>query len=99
MSQHIFQQDEVEVRMGYDRPLNYVFMTVSIRGEIAYTNLDDAEAGTECQDVDYYRDVLKGLQVEVPDEMFTEVKEDQKNRVGNRMKQHRRLLPGECDCG
>lgn len=85
MSQHIFKQGSTEVRLGYDRPLNYVFCYVEIDGEIAYSNLSDDRAGTRCQDVDYYRDILNHLHLEVPEEMFTVIKEDQKNRVGNKV--------------
>lgn len=85
MSQHIYRNGDTEVRMGYDRPLDFVFMTVSIRDEIAYSNLSDVEAGTECQDVEYYRGVLLGLRIEVPEEMYAEVKYDQAHQTGNRV--------------
>jgi hypothetical protein len=85
MSQHIYKRENFEVRMGYDRPLDFVFMTVEIRGEVAYTNLDDAEAGTFQQDVNYYRDVLRGLDIQVPETMFAEVEADQAGRVGNKV--------------
>ena len=32
MSQHIFKSDDVEVLMGYDRPLDYVFCVVERGG-------------------------------------------------------------------
>jgi hypothetical protein len=89
MSQHIWNSENTEVRMGYDRPLDMIFCTVSIRGEIAYTNLDDEEAGTECQDVEYYRGVLLGLRITVPEEMYAEVKYDQANRTGNRVVEYK----------
>jgi hypothetical protein len=88
MSQHIYSQGNVEVRMGYDRPLDYVFCTVSIRDEVVYSNLSDEDAGTDCQDVDYYRCVLNSLKIEIPEEMFADVKDDQVHRVGNRVKHH-----------
>ena len=85
MSQHIWKNGETEVRMGYDRPLEMVFCTVSIRGEIAYTNLDDADAGTFCQDVNYYREPLKALGITVPEEVYDNVELDQIGRVGNKV--------------
>lgn len=85
MSQHIWKQGSTEVRMGYDRPLDYVFCVVELDGEIAYSNLSDRHAGTLCQDVDYYRPKLAKLSVVVPEEMFAGVAEDQKNCVGNRV--------------
>jgi hypothetical protein len=86
MSQHIWKRGSVEVRMGYDRPLDFVFCTLEINGEMEYSNLSDENAGTDCQDVTYYRDVLRKRGVFVPDEMLVEVGEDQVNRVGNKVK-------------
>ena len=86
MSQHIFKRGLVEVRMGYDRPLDYVFCTVEINGEMEYSNLGDENAGTDCQDVMYYRDVLRKLGVDVPEEMLAGVAEDQAACVGNKVK-------------
>jgi len=71
--------------MGYDRPLDYVFCTVWRAGEIAYSNLDDAEARTSQQNVEYFRPVLERLGVTVPDEMFPAVAEDQRRREGNKV--------------
>jgi hypothetical protein len=69
VSQHIFKTNNFEgvrviVTMGYDRPLDYVFCTVmSTEGEVIYSNLDDDHAGTDQQEVDYYRPVMKRLGV------------------------------------
>ncbi len=92
MSQHHFESttgDRLLVTMGYDRPLNYVFCTVIGKDEeLLYCNLDDYRAGTELQDVDYYRPILRSLGVRVPESMFREVKVDQLRRVGNRVEIH-----------
>ena len=94
MSQHIFKTNDsqglhVIVTMGYDRPLDYVFCTVmSAEGEVIYSNLDDDRAGTDQQEVDYYRVVLKWLGVRVPEFIFREVVLDQLGRVGNRVVTH-----------
>jgi hypothetical protein len=81
----------VAVTLGYDRPLDFVFCTIIRDGEEdspVYTNLDDDDAGTHLQDVDYYRSVLEGLGILVPEKMFAEVESDQANAVGNRVVDH-----------
>jgi hypothetical protein len=58
VSQHIFNTKDaqgkgVTVTVGYDRPLNYVFCTVtSETGDVVYSNLDDDDAGMRQQNVD-----------------------------------------------
>jgi sensor domain CHASE-containing protein len=47
--------------MGYDRQLDYVFCVVERGGETVYSNLADPEAGTDQQDVEYFRPVLERL--------------------------------------
>jgi hypothetical protein len=94
MSRHYcdttMQGQPVRVVLGYDRPLDYVFCTVQgEEGDIVYSNLEDEGAGTHQQDVDYFRSVLAGLQIQVPMEMFIEVAKDQLGCVGNRVVQHR----------
>jgi hypothetical protein len=95
MSQHTFSSKDahgtvVTVTLGYDRPLDYVFCTVEAEnGDIIYSNLDDDEAGTEQQNVDYYEAVLRDLGIQVPESMFREVNSDQAARVGNRVVVHR----------
>ena len=80
----------VTVTLGYDRPLDYVFCTVmqngskDEEGDVLYSNLSDDEAGTDLQDVDYYRPIVLGLGISIPDAIFTEVKIDQLERTGNR---------------
>lgn len=96
MSQHVFRTTDrvgqlVTVTLGYDRPLDYVFCTVFREGEEdapLYTNLDDEDAGTHLQEVSYYRSVLEGLGIDVPETMFEEVESDQANVVGNRFVDH-----------
>ncbi|MDP9052495.1 MAG: hypothetical protein M3O31_17510 [Acidobacteriota bacterium] len=94
MSQHIVEMrnakgDTVTVTMGYDRPLDFVFCTVmSQEDDLIYSNLDDDEAGTLQQDVDYYRAILERLGLHVPESVFQEVASDQIGRVGNRVVVH-----------
>ena len=91
MSQHILKTTDakgasVQVRIGYDRPLDYIHCTVTDQdGEISYSNLGDVEALTEVQDVDYYRPILADLGITVPEAIFDEVSNDQAGRVGNRV--------------
>ncbi len=94
MSQHIFETTNakgarVTVTMGYDLPLDYVFCTVMAENDdIIYSNLDDDDAGTEQQEVNYYRPVLEKLGIHVPESVFREVVSDQLRCVGNRVVTH-----------
>jgi hypothetical protein len=85
MSQHIYQNDDLQVRMGYDRPLDYVFCIVERGDEMLYSNLSDEKAGTEQQDIRYFKEVLDSLGITVPSKMFEEIEKDQSQRVGNRV--------------
>lgn len=94
MSQHILSTfnllgESITVTMGYDRPLDFVFCTVmTSNDDVIYSNLDDDDAGTDQQDVDYYRPILDRLGIHVPESIFWEVKADQLMRVGNRVVVH-----------
>jgi len=95
MSRHLLRTatlrgDTVLVVLGYDRPLDYVFCTVLRENdeEYMYSNLSDEQAGVDLQEVDYFRDKLFDLGIEVPDQMFEEVKRYQLDRVGNRTVDH-----------
>lgn len=88
MSQRFFKKDGLTVMMGYDRPLNYVFCIVERGDEILYSNLDDDSAGTQQQNVEYYRPVLASLGIEVPESMYQGVMLDQRTRSGNLVVDH-----------
>jgi hypothetical protein len=94
MSQHIFETTDLGgerliVTLGYDRPLDYVFCTVMTEGgTVIYTNLDDDWAGLAQQRVGYYRSIIEGLGLEIPESMFREVEADQARRTGNRLQVH-----------
>lgn len=97
MSQHRFattyQGRPVEVLMGWDRPLQGVFMVVS-RGdarededEFVYSNLDDpalADCGGLPPVVDYFLVKLGDLGVAVPQAMLDEIERDSRANVGTR---------------
>jgi len=99
MSQHNFigtivgedgeDEGDVTVLMGYDKPLDYVFCVVfGAPDEPLYSNLNDDDAGCHQQDVEYYRPILASMGIRVPESMFIEVAEDQRNRVGNAVRLH-----------
>lgn len=80
MSQHHFRSTHngrpVLVVAGWDRPLQYVFMTVNYvdRGEsgaeFLYSNLDDENALTNLTDSEYFLDVLNSLNIQTPTAMW-----------------------------
>ena len=96
MSRHEFRLHDgddktVTVTLGYDRPLNYTFCTVIREGDEdspVYSNLGDRNAGTHQQNVSYFRLILAGLGIKVPEQMFLEVEADQLMRIGNRDVDH-----------
>lgn len=81
MSQHIGEAAGVRVVLGYDRVLDYVFCNIEVGGEMVYSNLDDDNAGTELQDVNYFRPIIASYGIVVPDRMFEAVEEDQDARA------------------
>lgn len=98
MSQHTYstqyQSRPIRITLGYDRPLRNVFMTVlrldagDDEDEVVYSNLGDSGAGTDCDDVDYFRRVLQALNITVPESMFVETLRDQVGDIGNRTVDH-----------
>ena len=90
MSQHVFQSTQdgrtVEVMLGYDPPLDGFFMTVTIDGAIAYTNLEEENAFSK--DLPYFRSKLTELGLQVPQEMFDEAELDRRVRDGARRETH-----------
>ena len=99
MSQHFCKTSlegrPLSVTLGFDRRLQYLFLTVirldlpdEQEDDILYCNLEDPDAGTHCDDVDYYRRVLADLNIAVPESMFEETLRDQEFNVGNRVVDH-----------
>jgi hypothetical protein len=99
MSHHIFQTAlngrPVTVDLGWDRPLQYVFMTVSSQdlkdhpdddsSPYLYSNLDDENLPIQgTQSVEYFQDRLTELGISVPSIMFQSVQDDQNQDVGNK---------------
>ena len=77
MSQYQHKDGPVLVRIGYDRILNYVFCTIERGSRMLYSNLSDPKAGTEQQDVNYFRPILAKHFVTVPEELFEKVRREQ----------------------
>ena len=93
MSQHIFHASDkrgqnITVTMGYERMSKRVFCTVMAEDEIVYSELEDPNAGVRLKEVEYYREILQGLGIEVPESMLLEVDADRKSRTGNRVVLH-----------
>jgi hypothetical protein len=90
MSEHFFETTTadgiaVTVFLGYDRPLDHVFMLIEDpNGKMLYSNLTDPHAGTVQCEVDYYRPILASFGITLPEGIFREVEQDQIDRVGNR---------------
>jgi hypothetical protein len=92
MSQHNFSTTylgkSVNVLLGWDRPLQYVFMVIieslttdNDDEKIIYSNLyDRASDGAH---IGYYEQKLKELGIVVPQRMFREVHQDYGFNVGN----------------
>ena len=94
MSRHIFtttyKKRPVKVIMGWDRPLQYFFMDISLldardeESSILYDNLREINAFPK--DLGCYLDKLKELNIEVPEEMIEEVQNDMLVNAGNKIK-------------
>lgn len=92
MSQHAFETQhrgrDVTVIVGFDRPLQYVFMMIEKNDPIdeydamLYCNLSDEKSIGA--DAGYFREKLKEFEIGIPESMFDEVRNDQLNNVGNR---------------
>lgn len=98
MSQHhcdsTYQGKPVHVVMGWDRPLQYVFLTVELESEVddddepiyVYHNFDEPE--DQPLTLDHAVAVLKRLDIAVPDSMIIETEKDRDANVGNRQVFH-----------
>ena len=99
MSHHIFQTAlngrPVTVDLGWDRPLQYVFMIVSSQdlkdhpdddsSPYLYSNLNDERLPIQgTQSVEYFQDKLIELGISVPSIMLKSVQDDQDQDLGNK---------------
>lgn len=96
MSRHTFIETnndrKLEVTMGYDRPMDYYFMTIedlkkqSKGPKLIYSNLNEKNAFQK--DLELYKTVLIKHDIIVPNEMLEEVLLDGKVKAGNKMVVH-----------
>mgnify|MGYP001599630229 CR=1 FL=1 len=101
MSQHIchttHQGRPVTVMLGWDRPLQEFFLTVELVGAsaegakseedlIIYSTMYDHSG--KWAYLDYLKEKLASLEIDVPKTMFTEVQTDQRIGGGNRVAIH-----------
>jgi hypothetical protein len=83
MSQHHVRSDynnrPVLVVAGWDRPLQYAFMSVNYiersddEEEFIYNNLNDPEALTDIQDPTFFVELLSKLRIAVPFVLWEEI--------------------------
>lgn len=103
MSRHIFHTthggEEIEVAMGWDRPMGHFYLTVErlpAKGsQIAdeesflYSNLQDPQLPRGgSPSLQYFRNKLKELGIVVPQSLFSEAQRDADNQVVNRQVIH-----------
>lgn len=102
MSQHhfntLYKDFPITVILGWDRPMQHVFLLIRKPPELVddtalvldenflYSNL--YEKNPSGHDLDYYREVLRRFQINVPESMFNEVKRDIAMNAGNRFIRH-----------
>jgi hypothetical protein len=104
MSQHWFNTvswgHPVRVTMGWDRPLQYYFLTVqalnaedaALRGEdeedeagFLYTNLDDPLVPDVDHQLAYFQRQLNLLGIDLPRTMLLNLERDRRSNVGNKV--------------
>ncbi|MGM9489619.1 hypothetical protein [Ideonella sp. YS5] len=92
MSQHYFsthhQGEPVTVLLGWDRPVGHFFLVVERddpgpdEDDYLYLNLDEPDAFD--LPLEFFRQKLKDLGIEVPAQMFEQVQLDTDFGIGNR---------------
>lgn len=96
MSRHVFETEyrgrPVTIVIGWDRPLQYHFMTVQRmdvtedEAEFVYSNLDEPHGFR--LSLAYYQSVLEQLGITAPASMFSQAEADKTNNAGNRFVSH-----------
>jgi hypothetical protein len=97
MSQHCYTLNHLgrptTVTLGWDRPLQYLFMTVHVQETTSVDDTDEDEGylysnlntptpfSLELED---FQAALDALGINVSAEMFVQVTQDQQNNIGNR---------------
>src|SRR5581483_5231448 len=89
----LFHREPVVVYMGWDRPLQGFFMFIERPAcgdddcRYLYSNLDEEEPHPKT--IGRYLDVLRCLEISIPDEMIDEVLRDGRENFGNKTIEHR----------
>ncbi len=99
MSRHYFDTFHkgypINVVLGWDRPMEYFFLVIEEQNtsadnpmtfDLLYSNLQESDPFNH--DLDYYREVLRHFQIDVPESMFIEVERDRERNTGNRVVKH-----------
>ena len=93
MSRHSYKTDQggkTLVTMGWDRPLQQLFLRVERLGaKSAGVVYDSLEENPGRLSVNYFREVLRGQGVTAPESLFVEVQRDRESNAGNRVVRHR----------
>jgi hypothetical protein len=102
MSQHFyntqFQEKDIQVMLGWDRPLQRFFLVITYQneqdydedddfGEVVYSNLNDKnlpDGDPKYQSLDYFKSVLSYFEILLPNEMLLNVYKDKLNNEGNK---------------
>lgn len=97
MSRHIvtttYQNRPIEVVAGWDRPLQYYFLTIQFldipeenddQPGFLYSNLDDSP-----QDLPYYQAITTHYQIALPATFWSSIEEDGRLNRGNRIVRYR----------
>lgn len=95
MSQHLFPTThagrQVQVTMGWDRPLQGFFMLIEFQeakdGDYLYLNLDDESLekhGGLPPTLEPFLSKLDELHIQVPEQMIAQVRADARTNTGNR---------------
>lgn len=109
MSKHLFKtkfhNEPITICIGWDRPLQGYFMFIERpecdqdEDRYLYSNLDDEESHPET--IDRFLEILRCLNLAVPEPMVKEVLEDGVSNCGNKTVEHRiengrykRVAPG-----
>lgn len=97
MSQHFYEYENEAGRKfimaGWNKPLGYFFLVITDQTNcdedldgIIYSNLLDPDAGTsQTENFYYFSEVLKKLDIHLPDGMIKEIELDRQNNVGNKI--------------
>lgn len=77
-------KDGMILEVGYDSPMDYVFVQVLKNNDYLYSNINDCEINFTHQiDFAYFDTKMKELGIEIPEELKVKVLTDRANYIGN----------------